>query len=276
VPGAFDPVDLVVVILCGAVPLLHRPPRVAGDLRPAVATLAFAVLAAGTSESEEEKAARETKEAEQVESLDAYEANLAKLHDNIAKLNLPSLKAKPCKGVKVELPKDTHGLRTVELSFLERFGEDKAKWTKNEKPWDFLTDSTFGGHFETHRAERTQYAIVDTAKRVQETFLPEKYLVVIAPAAEDTKVAPIMKDKHFESGYLGAWVFLGDQASGEVACQAPIEAESSDEIDFGGILDSNDPEAEMWEDFEDNIEAAINRVLPKGIEISGTYGSIVR
>lgn len=276
VPGVFDAVDLFVVIAFGAVALLHAFPRRDGHLRPAAVTLAFAVLAAGTSETEEEKAEREKKEAENLAKLGEYTKTMQAIHDEIAKLDLETLAPKPCSGVKVELPKDAHGLRTVSHGFLARFGKDKAAWTKSEGGWAFLDDSTFSGHFEKHSDDRDAYGLNDTATRVQETFLPEKYLVVLAPANAESAVLPKMHDKNFDGGEWLGWVFLADQSTGELACQVQIVVGSSDEIDFGGLLDGDDPDKEMMEDFEDNFEGAINKVLPNGIEISTTYGSIVR
>ncbi len=279
VPGAFDPVDLVVVVAAGALAMLGSAPAHTGHLRPAAVTLSFAVLAAGTTkETEEEEAAREKEEAENLAKLDEYFKTMQTIHDSIAKLDLGALEPKSCKSVKVELPKEAIGLRTVAHTFMARFGKDKSAWTKNEGDWAFLTDSIFGGHFDEHNDDRTAYAIKDTAERVQETFLPEKYLVVIASADEKYAVLPKLEkgaDK-FESGYFLGWVFLADQQTGELACRVPIEVESSDEIDYGGLLDSDDPNKELLEDFEDNFEGAINKLLPNGIKISSGYGSIVR
>jgi hypothetical protein len=275
-PGVFDPVDLFVVVASGALGMLGRVRSQTGHLRPAAITLAFAVLAAGTSETEEEKAEREKKQAEDLAKLGEYTKTMQAVHDKIAALDLEAIEPKPCASVKVELPKDTHGLRTVSHSFLARFGKDKSAWTKNEGGWAFMTDSTFSGHFEQHNDDREAYAIKDTAERVQETFLPEKYLVVLAPVSADTAVLPKMHDKNFDGAEWIGWVFLADQQTGELACRMQIVVGSSDEIDFGGLLDSNDADKEMHEDFQDNFEAAINKVLPKGIEISSTYGSIVR
>ena len=167
-------------------------------------------------------------------------------------------------------------MRTVAHSFLARFGKDKSAWKKDESHWKFLTDSTFGGHFEKHPDDRQPSSVKDTAKRVQETFLPEKYLVVLAPVNEESAVLPKMGKKAFDSGDWLGWVFLADQETGKLACQVQITVESSESIDFGGMLDSDDPEAEMFEDFEDNFEAAINAVLPKGVKVTGNYGSLLR
>jgi hypothetical protein len=276
VPGVFDPVDLFVVVASGALGMLGRARSRTGHVRPAAITLGFAVLAAGTSETEEEKAERAKEEAENLAKLGEYTKTLQGVHDKIAALDLEAIEPKPCSSVKVELPKDAHGLRTVSHSFLARFGKDKAAWTKNEGGWAFMTDSTFSGHFEQHNDDRQAYGIQDTAERVQETFLPEKYLVVLAPVSADTAVLPKMHDKNFDGAEWIGWVFLADQGTGELACQVQIVVGSSDEIDFGGLLDSNDADKEMHEDFQDNFEEAINKVLPKGIEISSSYGSIVR
>ncbi len=259
-PGTFDPTDLAVLVACGVLGLVGRTSGHAGHLRPATATLAFAVLAAGTSESEEQKAERLEKEKQRLEELGEYTKTLKTLHDTIAALDLNTLEKKSCKGVKVELPDGSHGLRTLELPFLARFEADKSAWTKNDGPWKFLNDSTFAGHFAEHQDDRESYGVQDTAKRVKETFLPEKYLIVIAPI-KGGKTLPEMKKDHFLTGELAAWVFLGDQTSGEIACQVPFAAGSSESIDFGGLLDGDDPEKEMMEDFEDNIEEAIEAVL---------------
>jgi hypothetical protein len=276
VPGVFDPIDLLAIVGAGALASIGSAPAETNRLRPVAITLGFALLAAGTNESEEEKAAREKKESESISQLDDYERTLQGIHGEIAKLDLEGLSPKPCKSLKVELPKDATGLRPVAHSFLARFGKDKSAWTKEESRWKFLTDSTFGGHFEKHRDERQASSVVDTAKRVQETFLPEKYLVVLVPVNEESAVLPKMGKKSFDSGDWLGWVFLADQETGKLACQVQITVESSKEIDYGGMLDSDDPEAEMFEDFEDNFEAAINAVLPKGVKITGGYGSLLR
>lgn len=273
VPGVFDPVDLAAVVGAGALAMVGSASTETTRMRPLAIVVVFALLAAGTNEPEQKKAEREKKEAENLKQLDAYAGKLQAIHDAIAKLDLEQLRAKTCKSVKVELPKDTTGLRTVAHSFLARFGKDKSAWTKNEGHWAFLTEPTFAGHFEKHADDRTAYSIKDTAKRVQETFLPEKYLVVLAPL---NAVPPKMGKKSFEGGDWLGWVFLADQQTGELACQVQIRVGSSKSIDFGGMLDSDDPEKEMFEDFQDNFESAINQVLPNGVKVTGNYGSLLR
>lgn len=239
----------------------------------------FAFLSVATSEDPAAKAEREKREAEALAGLEAYQAGLAGVHAKLSALDLSAQKEIPCNGPKMlEAPAVEHGhlnLRTVSLGFLARFGGDKAAWTKPEEPWDFIDDSTFAGHFESHKDDRTPYALKDTAKRVEETFLAERYLIVVTPTSAESMVAPVMQKKHFEGGFFDGWMFIVDQSSGEIACQAHVVAESGDSIDFGGMLDSNDPSKEMMEDFEDNLEAALLAKLPDRVGISTLYGSIL-
>ena len=273
VPGTFDPVDLAFVAVFAAAGILVGERGRSSVARPAAVSLAFVVLAAGTSESEEQKAEREAKEAKQAEGLTAYMKTMADLH---AKLNVDpaTMQPKPCKKASIQLPKDVLGLRTVSLQFLARFG-DKSKWGKIEGGWKFLDDSTYAGHFEKHPDDRDSYAVKDTANRVEETFLPERYMIVVVPGTEKAEL-PKMRDKDFLSGFFEGWMVVVDQSDGSVTCQDHIVVESSESIDFGGILDSNDPESEMLEDFEDNFEGAMTSKLPGGIKISSSYGSIIR
>lgn len=276
-PGTFDPVDLFVLAACGAAGLLWRDTPKPGLLRPVAATTAFVVMGAGTTSepTEEEKAAFAAKHQEERKTLAAYSTSLRTIHDRIAALDLDALQPKPCKQVPVERPKDSMGLRTVELSYLARFGADKAAWTPVEGDWAFLTDSNLSGHFRKHPDDRGDMELGSIVERVEKAYLPEKYLIVVAPV-RGGKVAPVMHDDRFDSGELTAWMFLVDQESGELACQERFTTISSESIDFGGLLDGDDPTKEMMEDFQDNVQYSIERRLPKGVRISNNYGSMLR
>lgn len=300
VPGTFDPIDLLAITIAfGIAQLLPAaagrgpsdlevdngagPTRTRGvEPRPtrAIATLAvFALLCAATSEDPKKKAEREAKEKEALAELETYMNRLAEIHDALAALDLSTQTERPCdQAAMLEAPAVEHGhlnLRTVSLDFLDRFGEDSGAWKKSEGPWAFLDDDTFAGHFAEHPDDRDAYALKDTASRVQETFLAERYLIVVVPDGADGKVAPVMRSDSFDSGYFDGWIFVVNQTDASIACQAPITVQSSDSIDFGGRLDSKDPENEMFEDFEDNFEAAIGAKLPPKIKLATSFGSIL-
>ena len=293
VPGTFDPVDLALLVAAtglGLVPLgksdetsgqpSFERPGLARQLQPAMLLAGFVVLAAGTSEDPEAKAEREAKEKVALEGLTQYIEQMQLVHTKLSALDPMRLEDKACDvadmKAKGKVEYDRLSLRTVRLSFLARFGADKSAWTESrEDPWGFFDDSTYAGHFREHPDARESYALKDTAERVQETFLPERYLVVIVPLAAEAMILPKMQSKHFDGGYFEGFAVLVDQTTAEVACQYHFAAGSSDSIDYGGLLDGKDPEKEMLEDFEDNIEDAIESVLPKGIELSTGYGSIL-
>lgn len=280
--GTFDPADLVGMLAAFALAVApawsERVPS-AAPMRSAAVLVAFVAVAVATSEDPKHKAEREAREKENLEKLDAYMARLAKVHDELSVLDVAAQAERACDGAQMlEADAVEHGhlnLRTVSLEFLARFGEDASAWTPSEGPWSFLDDDAFAGHFKGHPDARTPHALKETAQLVQETFLAERYLMVIAPDSPDTKVTPVMRDDIFDSGYFRGFVFVMDQRDGSVACQFPVEVESSASIDFGGRFDSKDAEKEMFEDFEDNFEAAIGAKLPAKVKLGSSYGSIL-
>jgi hypothetical protein len=281
VPGTFDGIDLIVLLGFVALALAGRVPAPVrhSHLRPALASFGFLVLAVGSSEDPEQKAAREAKEKVELAALTAYMDGLAKIHTKISSIDYATLQNTQCNGEKM---KQTAGwtdgsipLMSVHLPFLARFGADKSEWGKREDYWSFLTDSAYAGHFEDHPDDRKPLYVKDTAERVQETFLAERYFIVITEAASDTAVPPKMFDDHFDSGVFYGWMFIVDQVSGEIECQHVLEVTNSESIDYGGMLDGNDPEKEMHEDFEDNFEDAVEDGIPRGTRLSVGYGSIL-
>lgn len=286
-PGTFDPVDLAMIaggwsvaLAAASTPAGSSAPAVrVSPMRTGAVLTALVVVGLATSEDPKRKAEREAREKENLEKLDAYMATLAKVHDELGALDVAAARERPCDGTKMlEAEAVEHGhlnLRTVSLDFLARFGEGEAAWTSSEGPWSFLDDGTFAGHFEQHPDNRDAYAVKDTALRVQETFLAERYLMVVTPESADTKVTPVMHDDSFDSGYFRGFVFVVDQRDGSVACQFPVEVQSGESIDFGGRFDSKDAEKEMFEDFEDNFEAAITAKLPPKVKLGSSYGSIL-
>lgn len=288
VPGTFDPVDLLVLTLAAAVVIGLRPKPAAaewrvtsshGVWRTAAVLGVFGLLAAATEESEEHRAEREAKEAEAMAGMEVYFTTMASVYETLSAQDPASLSPRRCdQAAMLEAPGVEHGhlnLRTISLEFLARFGAEKEAWTAPTAPWDFIDDSIYAGHFAQHPDDRSDYSVKDTAQRIDETFMAERYLIVIRDVGDDGRIAPVMKSDHFESGYFAGWMQVVDQRDGTVLCQAPFEVESGESIDFGGRLDGKDPEKEMWEDFEDNFERALLDQLPPKVEISTSYGSIL-
>lgn len=281
VPGTFDIVDLLLLVAAVGLALLPARPlaRVASPLRPVAVTLAFTVLAAGSTEDPERKAARESEEAAALEVLTSYEDRLAQVHETLSQLDHDALREVSCGKAKL---RETAGwekgplpLRTVHLPFLARFGKGKDAWGERDDYWNFINDSRFRATFRKHPEDRSERDATQAALELRDTFLPEHYLVVVAESGAHNAVEPKMKKKSFDGGIFVGWMFVIDQTNGELVCQRTLDVWNSDSIDYGGLLDSDDDEKEMHEDFEDNFEKALEAALPKDVKLETLFGSVL-
>jgi hypothetical protein len=76
--------------------------------------------------------------------------------------------------------------------------------------------------------------------------------------------APKLNGEHFTGGKYSGILVVFDLEKAQPLCQAKVEAGSSTEV--AGSIDSQDPEAALWNDFASNlrdaVHAAAKRVAP--------------
>lgn len=250
-----------------------------------IAVLACAVLAC--KQSPEEKRAAAAEEARLKVKVTDYIGKLAAVAKAVEAVDKASFKDKACDGAALQAAapaakKGSLSLRSVYLPWMKRFGAAKAEWKPNAGDWKFVTDSTFAGHFEKHPDDRDGYAVKDTGKRIEETFEPERYLVIVAPEDESKNVLPVWHDTGpFDSGDFRGWMFVVDTTDASIACQKRLEIESSDEIEYRtggrklGRLTNQNPKTVLQDDFEDNLEDAIQKAL-KPVGFSTGMGRILK
>jgi len=227
----------------------------------------FVVLGMGSGEiTEEERAAREAERAELQAVLDAYLTRMAGVRSQIRTLttNAPQVQACDVPSMMTRAENTEHNQLHIRIAygpFLDRFGsDDRGVWADDGGEWAFMTDPTYRGHFAAHPEDRETYAVQDTAERVAETFLTERYLAVIEPG-EGCSLPRVNEDggdTDFTGGQCRAWVFVVDQIDGSIACQNQILFESSDSMWAG----EDDFQDELQEDYENALEDALQRVLP--------------
>lgn len=225
--------------------------------------------------------------AEVVASLNEYGRKLATIRDKIAALDRSRLQPIACDAaaIKRAVQKQYPTLSPVYGPHLKRFGGDKSLWKKDDGPWAWLTDPTFRGHFERHPDERGADDLGHTAGVVKDTFLPSLYLIVIWPDDQGSNQLPEFrgKDQPYVGGHFQGWMFVADQNDASIVCQAPLDVRNSQEIRYrtGGRgvvakLREQDPAKVLRNDFEDNFEAAVEKALGDGIEVSAAWGSLFK
>ncbi|MEZ4371047.1 MAG: hypothetical protein R3B07_09480 [Polyangiaceae bacterium] len=256
-----------------------------GVVCPLIVLVACAALAC--KQSPEEKRAAAAEEARLKAKLTDYIGKLAAVTKAVEAVDKASFKDKPCDGAALEAAapagkKGALSLRSAYLPWMKRFGAPKTEWKANAGDWKFITDSTFAGHFEKHPDDRDSYAAKDTGKRIEETFEPERYLVVVAPDDESKNALPVWHDEGpFDSGDFQGWMFVVDTTDASIACQKRLEIESSEEIEYRtggrklGRLTNQNPKTVLQDDFEDNLEDAIQKAL-KPVGLSTSMGRILK
>jgi hypothetical protein len=263
---------------------MRRASRIAATL---AVIASFSTLAVGTAkESEEDRAAREAREQAAMQGMDEYMARMAQVAAAVRAAAEAGPTEQACDAAAMlasaeEKPNNHLQLRTVYSPFLNRFGStDAAVWTDLGGDFTFLTDSIYRGHFGELPSSRQEYARNDTATRIAETFLRERYLLVVHPVGEHS-VPRWTSDEAFDPGYFDGWVFVVDQTDGAITCQWPISVTSSAEVEWtegsrgvGRLLDETREEA-LQSDFEDNFEAALERKAPSPSSITTSLGHIL-
>lgn len=217
--------------------------------------------------------------------LDDYVDKMGAVYKSLAALDMNTLRATRCDEaamLKLAPPrKDDYGkmhLPRVFGPYMARFAsKNAADWTKVDMkgPWDWLTDFSYAGHFETFPDAREAYAIKDTARRVKEEFIPARYAVVIWPTSSKNTM-PIWhaKSESFVGGYFRGMVFVVDVIVSKVQCHAPIEVESADAVSYRtrGLLREK-PETALKDDFENRMKKELTAALPDAVDF-GTMGTI--
>ena len=245
----------------------------------------FLALAVGSSETPEQKKAREAKEVAVKETLALYMKTLATIDARVKTLDTASLNSVACDAKamlgKVTEEKRKRGLRlhVAYAPFLERFSSnDKAAWQEDKSPWAWVSDFTWKGHFERPMAERDAYSINSTAETMRDMFVANRYMIVVVPASKDANRLPkIPKAGDFTSGEFHGWAVVFDQTDATVACQYRIDAENSNSVEFKtrGLM-KEEPDKAILKDFQDNFEDALEKGLPKGISLGTGYGKILK
>jgi hypothetical protein len=287
VPGTFDIVDLGFVSVACALGLrrvLRAPLQARSHALSAIALVAMLALAFGSHAptAAEMEAGAAAADADK-KLVDDYVTKMGAAYTMLAAMNMESLPEKQCNEAvmlqKSPPKKDDYGrleLPRVYGPYMARFAsKNKADWTKFEGEWTWLTEFTYGGHFETFPAARESYAVSDTARRVREEFIPKRYTIVIWPTSKENRMPVWHKeDEKFEGGYFAANVLVVDIIDKSVFCQRHIVVQSSDLITYRtrGLLREK-PESALKDDFENLTKKSLEHALPEHIKF-GPMGTI--
>ncbi len=217
--------------------------------------------------------------------LDDYVDKMGAVYKSLAVLDMAKLHATRCDEAamlkKAPPRKDDYGkmhLQRIFGPYMARFAsKNAADWKKvdYQGTWDWLTDSSYAGHFESFPDTRDAYAIKDTARRVTEEFIPSRYVVVIWPTSPRNTM-PIWhaKTDSFVSGFFEGTVLVVDVLENKVQCQSPIAAESADAVHYRtrGLLREK-PETALRDDFQNRMKDGLTAALPSTVDF-GTMGTI--
>jgi len=217
--------------------------------------------------------------------LDDYVTKIGAVYKSLSAMNMHGLNGTRCDEaamLKAAPPKkDDYGKIHAQRIFgpyMARFAsKNAADWKKYDYngTWDWLTDSSYGGHFESFPDTRDAYAIKDTARRVKEEFIPSRYIVVIWPTdAKNTMPIYHPKNESFIGGYFEGMVFVVDAIDNKVMCHSPLYVASGDLITYKtrGLLREK-PEIALKDDFENRMKKELTTALPDAIDF-GTMGTI--
>jgi hypothetical protein len=162
--------------------------------------------------------------------------------------------------------------------YLARFtSKNAADWKKYDYQgeWDWLTDSSYGGHFDTIPSARTDYAVSDTARRVKEEFIPNRYAVIVWPAGTHNRM-PIWHSKtdSFDGGFFDGTVYVVDVIDKTIQCHSHVTVASADAVSYRtrGLLREK-PESALKDDFENRMKDKLTAALPEKVNF-GTMGTI--
>jgi len=113
--------------------------------------------------------------------------------------------------------------------------------------------------------------------------LPHRYVIVAWPDNEALNRLPVVSssDKTFTKGVFSGSLFIVDIVENKIECQGRLLVENSESVTsrsggrrLGKLLDKA-PEAAIRDDFQDNFEAAMKRIVPAKLRFSG-MGSLFK
>ena len=233
----------------------------------------------GTATSGTASTSNETpKEAPVPPQLRRYIETLGAIYTSLSTRKREDFRPLPCDGAALTKAagKDSLILNIVYGPFLERFTTLDEPWTDDKSPWRFLSDSAFRGHFETGPKQRTADSLADTARRVDDTFLPPHFLIVIWPDDEEHNFLPqLTREKVFIGGEFHGWMVIANQTNGRIACMQRLDVTSSSEVSHRtrGLF-GKDAATAVKDDFERNFQKAIERSLPDRVTAIMGFGSV--
>lgn len=224
---------------------------------------------------------------------DDYVTLMGAAYGKIAALDKKALAEKPCNEAamlaKAPPGKNDYGRLPVERlygPFMARFAKpaDKSAWKDDRGgPWAFLTDDVYRGHFIHHADERDSYSLSDTSKRITEEFAPHRFVIVTWPDDEALNRLPAINasTKTFSTGLFKGSLFVVDIVEDKIECQGRLFVENTESVTsrsggrgLGKLLNVA-PEVAVRDDFEDNFEATMKRLVPAKLKFAG-MGSLLR
>jgi hypothetical protein len=241
-------------------------------LTSAAALLGFAVLAAGSEEDPEKKAAREAAKAENLVTIGAFREELAGLYQVLASQDPDDLERVECTTATMPMPAG-HSFLTLQVVY-ETELEAATGATIDAGYWEFITDSTMRNFLSKDYSTESAFWIEDRVEEIQ-TIKDSKYLVVVRPEPGLEQFYPEWNgdEEPFDMGDFDGYVQVIDFATNETVCHQKIKALSSESLEWneGGAFDQN-PENVMHRDFKKNFQASVRGAMPSGytINLQGT------
>ncbi len=251
----------------------------------AIALAAMLTLAAGSGKSTPAEAEADLAAAANERAiLDDYVGKMGAVYTRLAALDVSKLDDTRCDQaamLKNAPPKESYGslpMPRVFGPFLHRFASKApSDWTAytGRGEWDWINGTNYGGHFEKAPAARNESEVSETARRVKEEFIPQRYAVIVWPTgAKNHMPAWDGATKTFTSGRFDGIMFVVDILDGSITCQAHLHVESASEVSYRtrGLFKEN-PESALEEDFEDSMKKKLTAALPEKVNL-GPMGSL--
>jgi hypothetical protein len=166
-----------------------------------------------------------------------------------------------CTAAELGLDGGVGQLAIGEHRYLARYAHpERESYAGAEARWKELTTPSLRVVTPSARATNKQQAI-DALWNAKKLMREITHLGVLRAAVRE---APKLNGEHFTGGKYSGILVVFDLEKAQPLCQAKVEAGSSTEV--AGSIDSQDPEAALWNDFASNlrdaVHAAAKRVAP--------------